>query len=81
MYWLIQDANYRNDLVKHLPVLEILDDYTISPEERLKIIGKFPQHLIEYSEKMKQFRNKQKAKKQAEDQQNKKPSYLGDVEN
>ncbi len=42
----------------------MLDDLVIGAEERLKIMGKFPQHLIEYSEKMKQFRNKQKIKKQ-----------------
>ena len=45
----MQDTNYKIDIIKALPVLEVLDEFNITPEERLKIIGKFPQHLLDYS--------------------------------
>ena len=48
-------ANYKLNLVKNLKNLETLDDEEISVEERFKILGMFPKHLIGYSEKLKTF--------------------------
>ena len=70
------DANYKRDIIKALKSLEVLDDQNITPEERFKCIGKFPEHLLQYAANMRQFRTKKQIeKKLAEDS---KPLYLGD---
>ena len=55
---MMQDVDYKQKILKKLSALEMLDDQTITPVERFKILGIFPDKLAGYANQMRQFYSK-----------------------
>jgi hypothetical protein len=48
--------------------LEVLDDQNITPAERFKILGVFPEKLLTYANQMKQFYTKRQVQSRLEEE-------------
>lgn len=52
------DADYKQKVLRRLKNLETFDDQTVTPAERFKLLGIFPEKLLGYAGQMRQFYTK-----------------------
>ena len=52
------DCDYKSSLLKKLKTLEMLDEETITPTDKFKILGILPSKVSTYASQVKQFYTK-----------------------
>lgn len=65
---IIQDVDYKLKILRKISSLEVLDDQNITPAERFKILGVFPENLLTYANQMKQFYTKRQVQAKLEEE-------------
>ena len=60
------DVDYKSSILKRLKALEMLDDQTITPSDKFKILGLLPSKVSAYASQVKQFYTKREIEKRLE---------------